>query len=268
MDSVAGRYLGAGTSPVDWCEDNYTISPYIAEFFNTFSNALFVVVPGAAGRLWTSYALNVSKGVYSVWVLFIIVGLSSAYFHATLSLLGQLLDELSILWLLMLSYTLFTPMSYRPRGLRERFSVYALCMGVLAILITLSAFVSPAINAYALFLVGGPAVGMLVAEVRASKDTNVRSLGNRTLIALIVAALSWVFDKILCSVWQALHMPILHSLWHILIFITAYGTQVLFCYFHALQDVPESYPVLRYWPRRSWGLPYVYCQSNRHIKRP
>lgn len=266
--SMVWRWVGSGTSPVDWCEDNYTISPHIAEFFNTLSNVLFIVVPVGASRLWHSYSRNVSRGVHAVWVLFVVVGLSSAYFHATLSLLGQLLDELSILWVLMLSYTLFTPLRYRPRPLRDRFRLYPGCMALLAAVITASAFVKPAINAYALFLVGAPAVWMLVAEVRASKNSEVSRLGVRTLAALAVAALAWVFDRFLCWVWRALHVPILHGLWHLLIFVTAYGMQVLFCYFHAAQDVPESRPALRYWPEGTFALPYVLCHAKRHVKSP
>ncbi|GLE07402.1 hypothetical protein PINS_up017564 [Pythium insidiosum] len=37
-------YWGAPTAMIDWCEANYEYSPYIAEFWNTISNLLFVVL--------------------------------------------------------------------------------------------------------------------------------------------------------------------------------------------------------------------------------
>lgn len=42
------------------------------------------------------------------------LGLFSAYFHMTLSFLGQLLDEISILWLLAGGYCIWLPRCYFP----------------------------------------------------------------------------------------------------------------------------------------------------------
>lgn len=257
--SLFQRWTGAGTSPVDWCESNYVVTSCIAEFFNTISNFLFFMVPPATCHLWVSYAQHVTRGVYVVWVFFVVIGLSSAYFHGTLSFLGQMLDELSILWLLMVSYSLFTPLRLRPKVLRDDERLYWAVMAALTVITTVSAFFAPIVNAFALFLVGGPAVFILAKEVKGSEDPEVARLGKITFTSLALAILAWLVDRFLCRVCQALGFPFLHALWHILIFVSGYTAQVLVCYLYALQNVPESRPVLKYW---SWTfVPYVHCQG-------
>lgn len=46
-------YWGPPTATIDWCEDNYIHSFYIAEFWNTVSNACIFVPP--------------LYGLYDVW---------------------------------------------------------------------------------------------------------------------------------------------------------------------------------------------------------
>jgi len=139
-------YLAPLSSPIDWCEDNFTVSPDIAEFFNTISNILFIVMPPLLMHLHASYATHCGKRIHIVWVLLMVVGLSSAYFHATLSLLGQLLDELAILWVIMACYWLWYPQSALPPAWknvpdgRRRFSNIFI---VLAVLTTFLGFIQP-----------------------------------------------------------------------------------------------------------------------------
>ena len=90
------------TSHIDWCEHNYAHTPHIAEFWNTGSGLVlcFPIAPMAAW-LFRRMQLRVEPRLCILWALMCAAGLGSAYFHATLSLAGQILDEMSVIWLIM-----------------------------------------------------------------------------------------------------------------------------------------------------------------------
>lgn len=83
--------------------------------FPQVSNILFLVGPPFLIYLFKDYGRFIQPAIHMIWILLIVVGLSSAYFHATLSLLGQLLDELTILWVFMATLSLFCPRRHFPR---------------------------------------------------------------------------------------------------------------------------------------------------------
>lgn len=82
-------YWGKPTSTVDWCEPNYEITHYIAEFFNTLSS-LAMVVTGLMGVLfhWKDLEKRYIAGFWSV----VIVGVGSTAFHGTLLFSLQVSD--------------------------------------------------------------------------------------------------------------------------------------------------------------------------------
>ena len=93
------RFAKAATphsSEIDWCESNYAVSPHVAEFWNTLSS-----LP----MLWVAHRVHcdasgkfdaIRPTCWQVPALFTMIALGSAYFHTSLSLLGQVLDELPI----------------------------------------------------------------------------------------------------------------------------------------------------------------------------
>lgn len=79
------------------------------------SNFLFLLVPPISIYLFRDYGHFINRGIHVIWTLMIVIGFSSAYFHATLSLVGQLLDEVSILWALAAVYAQFFPKKLFPK---------------------------------------------------------------------------------------------------------------------------------------------------------
>jgi dihydroceramidase len=104
---VDGRigYWSPSTSSIDWCERNYVVTSYIAEFWNSISSLIMCLL--ATILFVQGLYYQIEKRFLIVCLSFGLVGLGSAYFHGTLTHLGQMADELPmvytmIIWLFIL----------------------------------------------------------------------------------------------------------------------------------------------------------------------
>jgi dihydroceramidase len=95
MQAYYESFLG-GPASIDWCEPNYSVSPYIAEFWNTMSSLVMALIAGYS-LVW-KYRQHREVGYLVLEVMIIIIGLGSALFHGTLTFYGQLADELPMIW--------------------------------------------------------------------------------------------------------------------------------------------------------------------------
>ena len=196
------------SSSIDWCEENYSHSIYIAEFFNTISNIPFILLYYFGCKSFCNmFCNNYDKLLYGC-LLF--TGISSFYFHATLSLFSQLLDEFSIIFLLF--NTLL--MLYKDNNKRLFIKSYTITHSIIMCYY-------PLINIPVLFLIGFYLWSILRKRFRKYKENSFRRYWYRAQIFFILSLICWFSDKFLCKYVKKFN---LHACWHIFSAITGYYT--------------------------------------------
>ncbi|KAF8514763.1 ceramidase-domain-containing protein [Gautieria morchelliformis] len=99
-------FWGEVTSTLDWCEQNYQFSSYIAELANTLSNIFTVGLALHGCR--KAVAQSLPTRYFASFAGFGLVGIGSFAFHATLLYEAQLADELPMIYVCSQSlYVLF-----------------------------------------------------------------------------------------------------------------------------------------------------------------
>lgn len=93
---VSQRGLWAQTATIDWCESNYELSYYIAEFWNTLSNLAFIA-PQLHQYMMLSKQKSVEMAYRSAFLSLALVGFGSFCFHMTLARPMQMFDETSMI---------------------------------------------------------------------------------------------------------------------------------------------------------------------------
>lgn len=184
-------------SNVLWCESKYTITPHVAEFWNTLTGIPYVLL-----GLW-GYS-NTTNIKCILWLQVIFIGIGTSAFHGTLTLGGQLLDEISIVLFLATAGS----------ALLEIRSLYSQLIHIGLVICML---VHPATNCYALF-----GVGLLVVLPMTIRFCNVPNVIYRlkisTMCILTIAGIiCWCFDKFDCA-----GGGYLHAIWHLIMIFVAW----------------------------------------------
>lgn len=225
------RGLWAQTATIDWCESNYELSYYVAEFWNTLSNFAFIL-PQLSQYVALSNCKCVEPAFRRAFLSLALVGLGSFCFHMTLARPMQMFDETSMILVSLHGFYLLYIIR-RPQVSRHLLMALLICYG----LIFLSLYV---------FLVDWPifhhtTFGLLVYASMGIGYQLKQQYGPHykfwtVLILQHLGFAFWLIDKHYCELlahFRDNYFPVFlrptlqfHALWHLLMGI---GSHIFFC---------------------------------------
>ncbi|KAJ7536823.1 hypothetical protein O6H91_12G083400 [Diphasiastrum complanatum] len=239
-------YWGPITSSTECCENNYAVSPYIAEFYNTLSNIPCIIL--AVIGLVNSIRQRFEKRFSVLHLSTIVLGIGSVLFHATLQHVQQQSDETPMVWAMLLYiYVLYSPDWHYTSTMPTFLVIYGTGF---AILHSQFHFVL-SFQLHYIFLALLCLPRMYKYYIH-SKGTPARQLAHIYILTLVMGVICWVADRTLCRRLSSYYINVQgHALWHVLMGFNSYfaNTFLQFCRAQQLKWSPQ----LCYF----WGLPYV-----------
>ena len=200
-------YWGPPTSSINWCERDYTHTPYIAEFYNTLSNLPIIVLSAWAYVRSTRGPTTQPIQVQHCYLYLLVVFVGSFAFHATLTYAGQIADEFPMIAGVCAYHVALTPPSSSSLPLRLATGT-ALVIG--AIMYLLRASPLPLQISY-----GTLTVALVVRSV--ASYSSLPSTGRSLLLAAMAvygtAFALWLTEQGICEHVREFQF---HALWHLL----------------------------------------------------
>ncbi|CAO2650588.1 Nn.00g018800.m01.CDS01 [Neocucurbitaria sp. VM-36] len=237
------------TSNHNFCEEDYIITSYIAEFINTLTNATYIIYglhglrrvqPKQDGGLFSTLA-------FPYWGL-IGVGALSGWFHATLKYHSQMGDDLSMF--LAVGAILHQLLCFQATPTQRRNSTLAILGTVIPISVyhvwADEIYVHEITFAVMIFLVSRHTRALIKKQVKSEESR--RKLGKMATFGIssgLFGYFLWNIDFHLCSYVTAFKRYIglpwgfffeLHGWWHILTGIGAYVGMALVEYLVTLEE--------------------------------
>ncbi|CAG8550436.1 12899_t:CDS:2 [Funneliformis mosseae] len=224
------HFWGDPTATLDWCEENYIVHKYIAEFINTTTNLIFISLAIFGIHSTLKYGLSFRNVLGYAGIA--LVGIGSWCFHMTLLYEFQLLDELPMIYTTcILTHNIFETGEKRRFGLYLPLALFTYASGVTAAYLYINDPVFHQVS-YALLvsIINFRSYYLLTQIHKASIKIRMKRLLFTAWTMFGLGFLFWNIDNIAChQLRQSRHkigMPLshlleLHGWWHI---GTAFGT--------------------------------------------
>lgn len=234
MQETATGFWGPITSTVDWCETNYAHLSFVAELFNSVSS-LAMVLAGVLGIVLHRHVLE--RRFMLAYAMVSVVGLGSVAFHATLLRGPQMMDELPMLWLVLV--IVFILLENKPeRRFGTWFPALLLCHAVLTT--SLNAFTNGKLQFYLFHASFASmelfALGRVYFLHRRNQDRTIRRVYQLGMLSYALAISVWFTDLHACSTLNVtlpslgIPNPQLHAWWHVLVSCGFYALLLVIAY--------------------------------------
>lgn len=266
-------YWGPSTSSIDWCEANYAVSRFIAEFTNTLSNLIFVALAIYGVRKCRDQSLPLPLALCQVGIA--LVGIGSFLFHATLKYEWQLGDEIPMIFSAsFIAYVAFdTGRSGTPRSWFVNILPFLLFFYDLIVTVVYLRYPNPVFHQVSYAFIQIASTVRVYQTVRDAPNSTPQEQQHRSDIMrlevvgssiFITGFLIWNIDNLFCDqisvLKQSLGIPFSfllegHAWWHLATGSGAYlivvGLQLLSC---TLKEGAEGFEL-----KTGWGglCPYV-----------
>jgi len=255
MPSVVQERLGVWgetTASIDWCETNYEVTVYVAEFWNTISN-LSMIIPPLYG-VWNARKYALETRFFVSHLSLLLVGIGSTMFHMTLKYPMQLLDELPMIYGSCVFIYCMAQVKSGPRD-RAVWLVSALVFYAVFFTAIYSVWQNPLVHEFANGLLIAALFVQAFMLLKTDFDPGCAKLFALGSLFYALAFLIWNIDNHFCSHLQdfravnPLGVGVLtqfHAFWHILAGYATY-LHILFSTHYRLsylQRKPEFKPCL------------------------
>ncbi|RAK75914.1 ceramidase [Aspergillus fijiensis CBS 313.89] len=232
--SLKDPFWGPQTSYLNFCEEDYVVTRYVAEFINTCSSLIYILY-GIYGLSQLRSKPSASFARAIPWFGLMGVGICSAGYHMTLKYHTQMSDELSM-------HLLTTPLVYRVLTFQVNPQWRRLIGIALALEFTTVMVVHMVMDEFLLHAVTFGAGALLIArrtmQIISHQIPNpvikqkTRNIGRFGIFCFLFGYFAWLVDVWACNhltrVRELVGAPVaffleLHGWWH---FFTAIGAYV------------------------------------------
>jgi dihydroceramidase len=218
--NIEAGYWGPIDTTITFCERNYSLSPYFAEYLNAISSSVYIIT---GAYMILKLGDDAWLRLAGLWLIGI--GIGSFAFHMTMRFSLQLFDEIPMV-LFALTIIIAKTKSKHHEGIQRFSKLIDVSISVWAITIII---VYIYFKEYQYFLHGFTAmvtVDAILTHMLRSKGSNVAMKKMAQLLSvssILIGRTFWEIENRLCYQYQE-NVWLFHTLWHFFSAASAYNS--------------------------------------------